>query len=73
MPNKRVNLTAGSSVALDAASSVAAAGYPWRYAKAGKMKNIIIFLVVNCAIFLSASFPYAQEKRKTPYHFRLLN
>jgi hypothetical protein len=30
MPNNRVNLTAGSSVALDAASSVAAAGYPWR-------------------------------------------
>jgi len=29
--NKRVNLTAGSSVALVAASSVAAAGYPWRY------------------------------------------
>ncbi len=29
--NKRVNLTAGSSVALDAASSVAAAGYPRRY------------------------------------------
>jgi len=33
MPNKRVNLTAGSSVSLDAASSVAAAGYPWRYTK----------------------------------------
>jgi|GEM_PF-7002312 len=32
LPNKRVNLTAGSSVALVAASSVAAAGYPWRFA-----------------------------------------
>ena len=56
--NKRVNLTAGSSVALDAASSVAAAGYPWRYTHPPKTPQTIpktvarLFLLNSYFFFL---------------------